>query len=176
VGPIARTPGRHPGGVRGDTYLERVIDVISLERSSALLPVASVDARSGRGFDAAASTDLAGGFRVRRVTVAATGGLSWSLVGSDRVVVEPVERYLAWLTHIERSPNTVRAYAHDLKLYWSFLAETARGWEAPTVESLGEFVALAASPGSQRRGPGRRRRAAGPTDGESRVERGDRVL
>jgi len=73
--------------------------------------------------------------------VAATGGLSWSLVGPDRVVVEPVERYLAWLTHIERSPNTVRAYAHDLKLYWSFLADTARGWEAPTVESLGEFVA-----------------------------------
>jgi len=103
--------------------------------------VASVDARSGRSVDAAASVDLAGEFRVRRVMVAATGGLSWSLVGPDRVVVEPVERYLAWLTHIERSPNTVRAYAHDLKLYWSFLADTARGWEAPTVESLGEFVA-----------------------------------
>jgi hypothetical protein len=29
--------------------------------------------------------------------------------------------YLAWLSHIERSPNTVRAYAQDLKTYWEFL-------------------------------------------------------
>ncbi len=57
------------------------------------------------------------------------------------MVVEPVEQYLAWLSHLERSPNTVRAYAHDLKLYWSFLAAGGRDWEAPTVESLGEFVA-----------------------------------
>jgi len=32
-------------------------------------------------------------------------------VGPDRMVVEPVEQYLAWLSHLERSPNTVRAYA-----------------------------------------------------------------
>jgi integrase/recombinase XerD len=75
-----------------------------------------------------------------------TGGLSWSLVGPDRSVVQPVERYLAWLTHIERSPNTVRAYAHDLKLYWSFLAVKKLVWEAPTVESLGEFAAWLRAP------------------------------
>jgi len=62
------------------------------------------------------------------------------------MVVEPVERYLAWLTHIERSPNTVRAYAHDLKLYWSFLAASGRGWQTPTIESLGEFVAWMRQP------------------------------
>jgi len=75
-----------------------------------------------------------------------TGGLSWSLVGPDRSVVQPVERYLAWLTHIERSPNTVRAYAHDLKLYWSFLAARKLAWQAPTVESLGEFTAWLRAP------------------------------
>ena len=84
---------------------------------------------------------VVGEFRVRRVMVAGTGARSWSLIGPDRLVVEPVERYLAWLTHIERSPSTVRAYAHDLKLYWSFLAAGGLGWESPTVESLGEFVA-----------------------------------
>ena len=68
------------------------------------------------------------------------------MVGPDRSVVEPVERYLAWLTHIERSPNTVRAYAHDLKLYWSFLAARKLVWQAPTVESLGEFTAWLRAP------------------------------
>jgi hypothetical protein len=33
--------------------------------------------------------------------------------------VEPVERFLGYLTSIEKSPNTVKAYAHDLK-DWDF--------------------------------------------------------
>ena len=37
--------------------------------------------------------------------------ISHTVVGEDRRPIEPVERYLAWLTAIERSPNTVRAYA-----------------------------------------------------------------
>ena len=38
---------------------------------------------------------------------------SWTVLGDDGPV-QPVERYLAYLTDIERSPNTVEAYAHDL--------------------------------------------------------------
>ncbi len=75
-----------------------------------------------------------------------TGSVSWTVVGPDRLPVGPVERYLAWLTHIERSPNTVRAYAHDLKLYWSFLSARGLGWEKPSVEALGEFTAWLRSP------------------------------
>jgi integrase len=95
---------------------------------------------------AAGLCDLAGGFKVRRVTMPATGARSWTVVGPDRLPVEPVERYLAWLAHIERSPNTVRAYAYDLKLYWSFLAVRKLCWEEPTVESLGEFTAWLRQP------------------------------
>ena len=84
---------------------------------------------------------------VRRVAMPVTGVQSWTLVGSDRLPVGPVERYLAWLTHIERSPNTVRAYAHDLKLYWSFLAARGLAWDRPSVEALGEFTAWLRSPG-----------------------------
>jgi len=42
----------------------------------------------------------------------------------------PVEAYLAWLSRIERSPNTVCAYAQDLKAFWEFLAARWRrcGW------------------------------------------------
>jgi integrase/recombinase XerD len=37
------------------------------------------------------------------------GAESWTLIGNDRRPVEPVEAYPAWLSRIERSPNTVRA-------------------------------------------------------------------
>jgi integrase/recombinase XerD len=40
---------------------------------------------------------------------------SWTVVGDDDRTVEPVELYLAYLTGVERSPNTVKAYAHDLR-------------------------------------------------------------
>ena len=46
---------------------------------------------------------------------------SWTVIGSDLRPVEPVERYLAWRSDIARSPNTVRAYAQDLKTFWAFL-------------------------------------------------------
>ena len=50
---------------------------------------------------------------VQRVLLPAARRESWTVLGDDGPV-RPVERYLAYLTDIERSPNTVRAYAHDL--------------------------------------------------------------
>jgi hypothetical protein len=38
------------------------------------------------------------------------------LVVDDDVPVVPVDRFLAYLTDVGRSPNTVKAYAHDLNL------------------------------------------------------------
>ena len=52
----------------------------------------------------------------------------------------PVERYLARLSNVGRSPNTVRAYAHDLKLFWTFLEARGLGWDAVALEQLGEFI------------------------------------
>jgi site-specific recombinase XerD len=50
------------------------------------------------------------------------------VLGDDDVPVGPVERYLAYLTDVERSPNTVKAYAHDLKDYWTFLTFRGLDW------------------------------------------------
>ncbi len=66
-----------------------------------------------------------------------SGEESWTVIGPDLRPLEPVERYLAWLSRIERAPTTVRAYAHDLKTYWSFLAGHAIEWDAVTLEQLG---------------------------------------
>ena len=51
---------------------------------------------------------------------------SWTVLGDDGPVV-PVERFLAYLTDIERSPNTVKAYAYDLKDWFVFLARQGTG-------------------------------------------------
>ena len=45
----------------------------------------------------------------------------------------PAERYLAYLTDIERSPNTIKAYAHDLKDWFVFLAGRGLDWRAVTL-------------------------------------------
>jgi integrase/recombinase XerD len=71
---------------------------------------------------------------------------SWTVIGSDLRPVEPVERYLAWLSRIERAPTTVRAYAHDLKTFWEFVASRGVEWDAISLEQLGEFTAWLRSP------------------------------
>ena len=55
--------------------------------------------------------------------------------------VEPAERFLAYLAAVERSPNTVKAYAHDLKDWFVFLAGRGVDWRAATVEDVAGFVA-----------------------------------
>jgi site-specific recombinase XerD len=78
---------------------------------------------------------------VQRVAMPASGAESWTVLGADDVPVEPIERYLAYLTGIERSPNTVRAYAYDLKDYWGFLACRDLDWREVRLEDVGEFAA-----------------------------------
>jgi site-specific recombinase XerD len=81
-----------------------------------------------------------------------SGAESWTLLGEDHVPVEPVERFLAFLTAVERSPNTVKAYAHDLKDWFSFLGGRGVDWRAVTVEDVAGFVAWLRLPPAARDG------------------------
>lgn len=47
---------------------------------------------------------------VQRVLAPGSGVESWTVLGEDGCPVGPVERFLAYLSDIERSPNTVKAY------------------------------------------------------------------
>ena len=58
--------------------------------------------------------------RVQRVLMPGSEAESWTLLGDDQVPVEPVERFLAYLASVEKSPNTVKAYAHDLKDWFTY--------------------------------------------------------
>lgn len=83
--------------------------------------------------------------RVQRV-ISRGGAVSWTVIGPDRRPIAAVESYLAWLSHIERSPNTVRAYARDLKAYFEFLEARGAGWNRPSLELLGLFTAWLRQP------------------------------
>jgi integrase/recombinase XerD len=82
---------------------------------------------------------------VQRV-LSPAGEESWTVIGRDHRPVPAIESYLAWLTRIERSPNTVRAYAGDLAIYWRFLEARGARWDEPSLESLGEFTAWLRQP------------------------------
>jgi integrase/recombinase XerD len=77
---------------------------------------------------------------VQRVLAPGGGAESWTVIGSDLRPVQPVERYLAWLSCIERAPTTVRAYAHDLKTFWEFVESRGLAWDQVSLEQLGEFT------------------------------------
>jgi integrase/recombinase XerD len=78
---------------------------------------------------------------VQRVAMPASRVESWTVLGEDDAPIEPVEGYLAYLTCIERSPNTIKAYAHDLKDYWAFLRRRGLDWREVRLEDIGEYVA-----------------------------------
>ncbi len=90
--------------------------------------------------------------RVQRVVMPGSGSESWTVLGDDHVPVEPVERSLGYLACTERSPNTVKAYAHDLKDWFTFLGVHQRDWAGVTLEDVAGFVAWLRLPPAARDG------------------------
>jgi site-specific recombinase XerD len=82
-----------------------------------------------------------GSMRVQRVFMPGPEAESWTLLGDDQVPLEPVERFLAYLTSIEKSPNTLKAYAHDLKDWFTYLTSHGLDWQVVTIEDVAGFVA-----------------------------------
>jgi integrase/recombinase XerD len=72
--------------------------------------------------------------------VAPGGETSWTVLDEQFEPIEPIEVYLAHLEAIERSPNTLRAYASSLRLFFDFLAERAVAWDAVGLDEVGRFV------------------------------------
>ena len=78
--------------------------------------------------------------KAQRVVLPVTAAESRTVVDADFVTVEPAERFLAYLAAIERSPNTVRAYAQSLALWMEFLQLRDVAWASATVEDVSGFV------------------------------------
>lgn len=71
---------------------------------------------------------------------------SWTVLGEDGLPVEPAEAYLAYLAALEKSPNTLRAYAHSLRMWLEFLAGQRVGWREAGVEQVARFAAWLRAP------------------------------
>ena len=73
--------------------------------------------------------------------MAPSGRVGWTVVDAVGVAVAPAEAFLRYRFDCEASPNTLRAYAYDLKLFFGFLAERSLGWRELSPAERGEFVA-----------------------------------
>jgi site-specific recombinase XerD len=83
---------------------------------------------------------------VHPVVMPGMESLSWTVLGDDGSVVEPVDIYLAYLAALERSPNTQRAYATSLKLWFEFLDTVDIGWADVSVDDVARFVSWLRAP------------------------------
>lgn len=77
--------------------------------------------------------------QVARVLDTASDAVSFTLLDEDGVVA-PAERYLRYLAETERPPNTIKAHAHDLKDWFSFLIERGCDWQSVGLEDVGAFI------------------------------------
>ena len=65
---------------------------------------------------------------------------SYIVLDNNYRPIQPILSFIRHLDHIDKSPNTLRAYANHLKLYWDYLAENAIDWSTVSLEQLSAFV------------------------------------
>lgn len=106
--------------------------------------------------------------RVQRVVMAVTGVESWTVIDDSWAPVAPVERYLAHLAGIERSPNTVRAYAFGLRFWFEFLEARGLVWGQVGVEDVSRLLRVWSRGGGYREGRSNRSFITSPPGGRSR--------
>lgn len=80
------------------------------------------------------------------------GQRSFTVVGVDALPISSVETFLRHLAALGYSPNTVKAYAHDLADLFTWLRFRRRDWRILTVADVGEWVAWLRLPGPARQG------------------------
>ena len=78
--------------------------------------------------------------QVQRARLANSDQLIWLVIGDDFLPIEPIQSYLRYLGSLERSPNTIQAYARHLKLFWEFLQFGHLDWQAIALDNLADFI------------------------------------
>ena len=68
-----------------------------------------------------------------------TGETIWLILDENYQVVEPIQRYLSYLSG-SKSPNTVEAYGYDLKGWWEFLDNKHLDWRSVQLADLEDFA------------------------------------
>ncbi len=77
--------------------------------------------------------------KVQRVRLA-DDHVTWMVLDDDHTPVQPILAYLKYLHNLDRSPNTIRATAHRLKLFWEYLRDEHLCWKEMDVAQLAAFI------------------------------------
>ena len=78
---------------------------------------------------------------VQPLVAGTSGRRSYTVLGGDDRPVVPVEAFLAHLDHLNYSPNTVKAYAHDLQDLFVWLDARRLEWWSLRLGDVGEWIA-----------------------------------
>lgn len=76
------------------------------------------------------------------------GHHSWTVIDQGKQAINPVDRYLDYLYHLQKSPNTLRAYAYHLMHFWQYLTAKQLLWSTVSLEQLAGFITWLRSPPS----------------------------
>lgn len=69
-----------------------------------------------------------------------SGGVTWTVVDDEGLVIMPVESYLDFARQSDYSPNTIRSYAKSLALWSTHLAQRDQDWESVALADFGTFL------------------------------------
>ncbi len=78
--------------------------------------------------------------KVQRVRLPETERITYLVLDDDYRPIEPILSYLKFLHDLDRSPNTIRACAHHLKLFWEYLRDTRSDWTEVDIAQLAAFI------------------------------------
>lgn len=84
--------------------------------------------------------------KVQRVRIPDSDRITWLVLDDNYLSIQPIQSYLQYLESIERSPNTIQAYAGHLKLFWEFLTDSQIDWQDISLEKLADFIHWLRSP------------------------------
>jgi site-specific recombinase XerC len=119
------------------SYVSSAVGVAGLgavETAALLMSIGRVVAAGGHYIDYLLS------MLAQRILMPSSGAVSWTVVGEDLLPVAPVEAFLAYLAAVERSPLTVRTYAHDLAVYFRFLVDQGVDWREASLDLLSGYI------------------------------------
>lgn len=66
--------------------------------------------------------------------------VSWTVLDDDQKPVAPIDEFLRYLETINRSPNTVRAYAQHLLTFWQYGEQNQIDWQRVSIAQMVQFT------------------------------------
>lgn len=77
--------------------------------------------------------------KVQRVSVGINQFI-WLVLNDDYLPIQPIDVFIRYLQHTEKSPDTIRTYATHLKLFWDYLQTNQKNWQHTSISDFAEFV------------------------------------